>query len=131
MNLKLFLTSILMFVFVLFSNPGYSQDKKDETTTNIAEACIVCNEKLASVKGIEFQYLGKPYTFCCDGCLAKFKKEPMDYVKEELKCPVDMSESASKDVSTVYNGVKYYFSCSSCLKKFDKDAEKYLEKYKK
>jgi YHS domain-containing protein len=51
----------------------------------------------------------------------------MNYIKEELKCPV-MGEAASKDVNTVVDGVKYYFCCAGCIKKFEKNPEKYLNK---
>ena len=91
--------------------------------------CPVSGEAIDGAEGspVKYTYLGKEYTFCCAGCVAKFKSEPMNYIKEELKCPV-MGEAASKDVFSVLDGVKYYFCCQPCVKKFEKNPDKYLNK---
>jgi YHS domain-containing protein len=96
-----------------------------------AKVCPVTGEKIDGSEGepLKLTYLGKEYQFCCTGCLKKFKAEPMNYIKEEIKCPV-MGEPADKNISSIYNGVKYYFCCSSCDKKFEKEPEKYLNKNK-
>ncbi|HEY5123202.1 MAG TPA: YHS domain-containing protein [Ignavibacteria bacterium] len=93
------------------------------------KTCPVSGETVDGAEGapVTYTYLGKEYTFCCEGCVKKFKAEPMNYIKEELTCPV-MGEAASKDVNTVVNGVKYYFCCSGCISKFEKDPDKYLKK---
>jgi hypothetical protein len=44
--------------------------------------------------------------------MAKFKKEPLDYIKGELTCPV-MGDPAEKDTFVVHNDVKYYLCCTS------------------
>ena len=91
--------------------------------------CPVSGEAIDGAEGnpVKLTYLGKEYTFCCENCLKKFKAEPMDYIKEEIKCPV-MGEAASKETFSIYNGVKYYFCCQPCVKKFEKNPEKYLNK---
>ena len=93
--------------------------------------CTVTGELIDGSEGeaLKLNYLGKTYYFCCGGCVKKFKAEPMNYIKEELKCPV-MGETADKNVSTVVDGVKYYFCCPSCVKKFEKEPQKYLNKSK-
>jgi YHS domain-containing protein len=101
-----------------------------DSVKNTAElVCPVSGEKIDGAEGnpVKFTYLGKEYTFCCEGCVKKFKAEPMNYIKEELKCPV-MGEAASKETFTVLDGVKYYFCCQPCVKKFEKNPEKYLNK---
>lgn len=95
------------------------------------KVCPVTGEKLDGSEGepVKFTYLGKEYEFCCSGCVKKFKSEPMNYIKGELKCPV-MGETADKNISTVVDGVKYYFCCKSCVSKFEKEPQKYLNNNK-
>lgn len=69
-------------------------------------------------------YLGKEYKFCCPGCVAEFKEEPMNYIKEPLMCPVE-GGAASKEMSAVYEGTKYYFCCAGCDKEFLSNPDKY------
>lgn len=109
------------------SKTGNSQG----VVSDSVKLCPVTGEKVNGSEGepVKLTYLGKEYQFCCSGCLKKFKAEPMNYIKEEIKCPV-MGEPADKNISSVYNGVKYYFCCSSCVKKFEKEPEKYLNNNK-
>ena len=104
---------------------GNSQGEISDTN----KYCTVTGELLDGSEGepLKLTYLGKDYLFCCNGCVKKFKSEPMSYIKEEIKCPV-MGEVADKNVSTVVDGVKYYFCCSGCIKKFEKEPQKYLNK---
>jgi YHS domain-containing protein len=106
---------------------GNSQGEVSDTN----KYCTVTGELLDGAEGepIKLTYLGKQYLFCCNGCVKKFKSEPMIYIKEEIKCPV-MGEAADKNVSTIVDGVKYYFCCSGCIKKFEKEPQKYLDKLK-
>ncbi len=97
----------------------------DSTVSGLT--CPVSNESIGEGQGVKFDYAGKTYTFCCEGCVGKFKKEPMNYIKEEVNCPV-MGEPAAKDVYVMHNDTKYYFCCKMCIAKFEKDPEKYLKK---
>lgn len=92
------------------------------------KTCPVSGEKLDGSEGepVKYTYLGKEYTFCCSGCVKKFKSEPIKYIKGELLCPV-MGEPVDKNISTVYEGVRYYFCCNPCIKKFEKEPQKYLK----
>ncbi len=103
--------------------------KSGSSDTLKSKTCPVSGEALDGAEGdpVTYTYLGKEYTFCCAGCVKKFKAEPMNYIKDELTCPV-MGEAASKDVNTVVDGVKYYFCCSGCISKFEKNPGKYLNK---
>lgn len=147
MNTKKMLILAAFTAMLFIMNMSYAQvseEKKDcsshcskECTTKtgdsqgiISDSAMVCpvsGEKIDGSEGepVKFTYLGKEYTFCCSGCLKKFKAEPMNYIKGELICPV-MGETADKNVSTVYEGVKYYFCCNPCIKKFEKEPQKYL-----
>lgn len=93
-----------------------------------SKVCPVSGEKIEGA-GVTFSYLSKEYTFCCENCVSKFKAEPMNYIKEQLVCPV-MGEPAEKDITLMYNGTKYYFCCKPCTKKFNKEPEKYSSGYK-
>jgi YHS domain-containing protein len=123
---KISVIAVILFAIFAISNKSiYSQSSDDKQAP--AKTCIVSGETIEDGKQIELKYLDKTYNFCCEHCIAKFKKEPMSYIKEDLKCPVG-GESASKDVSTILGGVKYYFCCKSCIKKFENDPDKYLNK---
>ncbi len=121
-------TSVVIAVFVITIKPALSQNDGVQQTS--PKTCIVTGETIEEGQGVELTYLGKTYNFCCSHCVDKFKKEPMNYIKEDIKCPVS-GETASKDISAVYDGVKYYFCCENCEGKFKKDPEKYLNKDKK
>lgn len=99
---------------------GISSDSLESTDASV---CPVSGEPLGD-ESVSYTYMGKEYKFCCQGCVGKFKKEPMDYT-EGLQCPV-MGGAAKKDMSTMYEGVKYYFCCEGCDKKFMDNPEKYM-----
>jgi YHS domain-containing protein len=116
-----------------------SNSTKCESTTHHSSGSAIDTVKICPVSGepvdhdgtsVKFTYLGKEYEFCCEGCVKKFKAEPMKYIKEELHCPV-MGEVAKQDVFTIVEGVKYYFCCPQCIKKFENNPQKYLEKFNK
>jgi len=108
-----------------------SKSGNSQGITDTAKICPVSGEKIDGSEGepVKFTYLGKVYEFCCNGCVKKFKAEPIKYIKEELTCPV-MGEPVDKNVSTIHDGVKYYFCCNPCIKKFEKEPQKYLDKLK-
>lgn len=89
--------------------------------------CTVSKEVIKN-NPIRFSYLGKEYTFCSNGCLEKFKSEPVNYIKEVLVCPV-MGDEINSEFYTTHNGLKYYFCCKGCIKKFKEAPEKYLNGY--
>jgi YHS domain-containing protein len=110
---------------------GQSKEKSNGEAQGINDSgkvCPVSGEKIEGA-GVNFTYLSKEYTFCCENCVSKFKAEPMNYIKEELLCPV-MGEIADKDITLMYNNTKYYFCCKPCIKKFNKEPEKYSSGYK-
>lgn len=157
MKTRIYLSLIAAALFTLFLNTSYSQDKccenksascctenKDcckehtqndmngnaggDSTKPSGLTCVVTGEAIEAGGGLTFDYYGTTYNFCCDGCLAKFKKEPMNYIKSGLNCPVMGEAIESKDVFVMHNGTKYYFCCASCESKFQKDPEKYMNK---
>lgn len=117
----LFLTLIFFSVSPILSQTDNPAPKTEP------KVCIVSGETIEEGMGAQFTYLGKTYDFCCKHCVAKFKNEPMNYIKEEMKCPVG-GEASKKEVSAVVDGVKYYFCCENCIKKFTDNPDKYLKK---
>ncbi|HAX48136.1 MAG TPA: YHS domain-containing protein [Ignavibacteria bacterium] len=149
MKITIILSSIFFALFAFITSSAFSQSNdccaKEKTSQCCAEnkscydatgnaggdtsvtgmTCPVSGEAIGEGQGIKFGYYGKDYTFCCEGCLAKFKKEPMNYIKEELTCPVMGEVIESKDVFVMHEGTKYYLCCKSCNKKFESDPDKY------
>lgn len=94
----------------------------------------VCGMKIKkSDAKATYEYNGKTYYFCMEGCLEKFKKNPAKYAQkaeEMVKCPVSGKEIKKSEAagSHEYNGKTYYFCCSNCKEKFVQDPEKYVNK---
>ncbi len=109
------------------SGESVSGNIEKNVSGDSAMVCMVSGEKIEKGKEITLNYLGKDYNFCCKDCEAKFKKEPMDYAKDGLNCPV-MDEPAKKTIYSVVDGTKYYFCCKMCIKDFEGNPDKYLKK---
>lgn len=101
----------------------------DSTVSATGITCLVSGEAIGEGQGLTFNYYGKTYNFCCEGCIAKFKKEPLNFIKDELTCPVMGEKIGSKDVFVIHEGTKYYLCCKSCNKKFKSDPEKFMKGY--
>ena len=100
--------------------------ESDSVTASMpGSTCVVSGEVIGEGQGVSFRYMGNDFNFCCENCMSKFKKEPLDYIKDEMLCPV-MGDPVAKDVFAVHKGTKYYLCCNSCLKSFKKDPEKYI-----
>lgn len=72
--------SLGMFAFA--DNHGKKEeDKKPATkpaTQPVNKNCAVEQEHKADPK-VTFEYKGKVYAFCCEGCIDEFKKDPEKY----------------------------------------------------
>ena len=104
---------------------GATSDSVSSTQTTAT--CIVSGEPIAEGKAVTFRYMGNDFNFCCENCLAKFKKEPLNYINDQMLCPV-MGDPVSKEFFVEHEGTKYYLCCESCLKRFRKDPEQYILK---
>ncbi len=46
------------------------------------EVCPISGEKVGAMGSVvQYEYKGKIYNFCCDGCVETFKKDPEQYLK--------------------------------------------------
>ena len=92
----------------------------------------VCGMKVKKSEAkATYEYKGKTYYFCMEGCKEKFVKNPEKYMKDDgemVTCPVmgHEIEKSKAAGSSEYNGKTYYFCCAGCKEKFDKDPEKYI-----
>ena len=89
-----------------------------------------------------YEHDGKPYHFCSDHCLAKFKENPDAFVKHGDDNPeVDNSEDSSEFKDLVcgmatddpdayqqheHDGETYYFCSDHCLTKFKSDPQGFI-----
>jgi YHS domain-containing protein len=93
----------------------------------------VCGMKIKkSDAKATFEYNGKTYYFCMEGCLEKFKKDPEKYAhkaEEMVTCPVSGKTIKKSEASGSheYNGKTYYFCCPNCKEKFLENPEKYAK----
>ncbi len=49
------------------------------------ETCPVSGEKIDPKESITYEYKGKVYNFCCQGCVEQFKKDPEMYIRKMEK----------------------------------------------
>ena len=94
--------SIVLVVFVFLSfmimSAGIAQQKADEKVV-----CPVSGETmLKSQAKASYEYEGKTYYFCCEGCKEKFVKDPAKYIgknadmKEIYTCPMHPEVQSDK-----------------------------------
>src|SRR3954447_23349100 len=98
-----------------------------------------------------YSHSGKNYSFCCQGCLEKFKAAPQKFLSapskpgsglvmlgatkpapaapkvKDLVCGMDVDPATSK-FNFEFEGKTYHFCSAGCLTKFRADPRSYLEK---
>ncbi len=116
-------------VHVHHDTESHMHEQGDDTVVD-----PVCGMKIKkSDAASTYEYNGKTYYFCMEGCKEKFVKNPEEYAKkdeEKVTCPVMGREITKSEAaaSMEYNGKTYYFCCAGCKEKFEKDPEKYTKK---
>lgn len=94
--------SVVLVVFVFLSlmilSAGMAQQKADEKVV-----CAVTGETmLKSQAKATYEYQGKTYYFCCEGCKEKFVKDPAKYIgktaemKDVYTCPMHPEVQSDK-----------------------------------
>jgi YHS domain-containing protein len=53
-------------------------------TVNVGnKICPVSGDKIGKgMEAVTYEYQGKIYNFCCEGCIPEFKKDPDKYIKK-------------------------------------------------
>lgn len=89
------------------------------------------------------EYNGMRVSFCCEGCVPQFGKEPEKFLKQSTENKVTVAESyfdptTGKKIKfekakgfSDYRAVRYYFATEDGKKTFDKDPKKYATTPKK
>lgn len=122
---------IIAFVALLSLNSVSSREKSQTVNSGDSAVCLVSGEPIEAGKGINVSYLGKEYTFCCEGCVSEFKAASIKYTGGVATCPICNHDDGSESISTTYEGITYYFCANGCKEKFEKNPEKVLEQYNK
>jgi YHS domain-containing protein len=60
-----------------------AEGKKVEDAGNTV--CPVSGEKIDETAKLTYEYKGKVYALCCQGCLEEFKKDPEKYIEKMEK----------------------------------------------
>ena len=138
------------------SQAAAAPKKREKANIAAQKTCVVSNKSLGSM-GAPIKVTVKDYLaneqdvyVCCQGCVAKVKKEPDKYLanvryngarlagkadekawKAQANCPV-MDEEFGGDMGTpwVVNVKKrdVFVCCKGCIAKVQKDPDKYLAK---
>jgi len=62
------------------SNAGASSVTQAQNVNN--KICPVTGDNIGIDTNVTYEYEGKVYNFCCSGCIAEFKKDPIKYIKK-------------------------------------------------
>lgn len=89
---------VFMFLSLMILSAGIAQQKTDEKVV-----CAVTGETmLKSQAKATYEYQGKTYYFCCEGCKEKFIKDPAKYIvkdadmKDVYTCPMHPEVQSDK-----------------------------------
>ena len=61
--------------------PAASEQAKEKINVG-NKFCPVTGEKIDEQSKATYEYKGKIYNFCCEGCISDFKKDPEKYIEK-------------------------------------------------
>jgi xanthine dehydrogenase accessory factor len=81
---------------------------------------------------LTYEYDGKTYYFCGEGCRESFIKDPQQYMQPHPTIAIDPVCHMEVEIATAqyrsdYQGKTYYFCAAGCKTRFDKAPERYLQ----
>lgn len=77
--------SKLMTIFILLlATSGYIFAGEEAVSVG-NKVCPVSGEKIDEGSAVTYEYKGKIYNFCCQGCIEEFKKDPERYIEKMEK----------------------------------------------
>ena len=87
----------------------------------------ICGMEVSPSSGKpEFEYLGRRYHFCCEGCRNKFEASPEDYIEaKDPVCGMTVQRAGARHM-TRHDGVRFYFCSEGCKTRFEASPEDYL-----
>jgi YHS domain-containing protein len=120
---------LVLTATLLVAASAFAADKPQTT-------CPTTGRPIDKTKFVETQ--GQKVYFCCNDCVAKFKKDPEPafaklakdgVVPESVQKidPVCGMKSFDKNVKADWNGRRVYFCSDYCKKSFEKEPAKYLK----
>lgn len=106
--------TLVIFVFA-FLALGLSAADEQKVTCPVTGKTLVKTDKTPSA-----QYKGNTYYFCCEGCKAKFEKEPAKFFKTVFTCSMHPEVKADKAGKCTKCGMnleqKEVFAAAGCDK---------------
>lgn len=105
------------FLFAAVAAFTFAGSVQADDSAAINDVCPIKGKEVDGSKAVEYTA-----TFCCDKCVAKFKKDPAKYADklaaaEEGKCPFSGKDNDPEATATV----KIAVCCGGCEKKVTKD----------
>ena len=62
--------------------------------------CPVSGTAIDAAKKATFEYEGKVYNFCCEGCIEKFKADPAGYISKMQGQPIAEPQAKESEVKS-------------------------------
>jgi YHS domain-containing protein len=95
--------------------------------------CSLVRLGISKDKSIVYDYDGKDYHFCCDGCAKIFANSPKKYlqeIKNKVVCPTCLGEKSIKHtINLSLNGKNYHFCrCPHCISEFNKNPDYFIKR---
>lgn len=138
MSKKTNIMAVLFIVFSLVTLVGLTELQAKEKVI-----CPVSGKEIKSVEDApKYEYKGKTYYFCCDGCKEAFMKDPEKHLQADAHAHAHPEDAAYDPVCNMkvkkeeaaatheYDGKTYYFCMEQCKEKFVQNPEKYIQKQK-
>ncbi|HEY8595472.1 MAG TPA: heavy metal translocating P-type ATPase [Devosiaceae bacterium] len=73
-----------------------------------------------------FEFEGRTFHFCCNGCRTKFEADPQAYLTaKDPVCGMDVDRASARHFHK-HDGQKFYFCSAGCKTKFEANPETYL-----
>ncbi len=78
--ISLFMLLITGLVYAAEPTSKIEESQKGEFVGN--ETCPVSGERIDENMKVTYEYKGKVYNFCCQGCVEEFKRDPEKYIEK-------------------------------------------------
>lgn len=87
-RLRIYLKGMVVFALLLFvAGSLFAAEQEAVIVGN--KTCPVSGEKIEEGSVVTYEYRGKVYSFCCQGCVEEFKKDPDRYIEKMEKSEGD------------------------------------------
>ena len=116
-----------------YAKPIAAQRVSLAKRAKVQVVCPVSGE--VPLKKFVVEHNGEKVSFCSNGCVGKFKKNPAKYQSAlsnsytfQTKCPVMGGDIDPETFTVLASGLKVYYCCAACEKPLFADPAKYLPK---